>query len=154
VYGVAYMDLDSSGNIWFDYYGCNSGSVCGYGIGEITTPTTSTPTFVSIKSPGFLQCAGGVYTSAKSTTVNVIDSCSRTMYQFATTGSQTGTLGPIGRLGDPISGGFNAADTKIAVGDDKGWLDVGKVKTSKWSTARNAYFGDGLMGAAYTPSDK
>ena len=154
VYGVAFMDLDSSGDIWFDYYGCNSGSVCGYGIGEITTPTTSTPTFVSIKSPGFLRCAGGVYASAKSTTIDVIDSCSRMVYQFATNGSQTGTFGPIGRLGDPISGGFNATDDKIAIGDDKGWLDVGKITTNTWSVDQNAYFGDGLMGAAYTPSDK
>lgn len=154
VYGVAYMDLDSSGNIWFDYYGCGSGSSCGYGIAELTTPTTSKPAFVSIEPPMFLQCAGGVYASAKGSVINVIDSCTRTVYQFSTAGSQTGKIGPIGRLGDPISGAFNAADTKIAVGDDKGWLDVGNLKSNKWSTVQNAYFRDGLMGAAYTPSDK
>ena len=154
VYGVSYMDLDSSGNVWFDYYGCETGSNCGYGIAEITSPTTTKPTFVSIESPGFLECAGGVYASAKSTTINVIDSCSRIVYQFAKSGSQTGKLGPIGRLGDPISGGFSAADNKIAVGDDKGWLDVGNIKTSKWTAVQSAYFRDGLMGAAYATSDK
>jgi hypothetical protein len=154
VYGVAFMDLDSSGDIWFDYYGCTSGSNCGYGIGEITAPTTSKAAFVSVESPGFLQCGGGVYASAKSTTINVIDSCSRLVYQFTTTGSQTGKLGPIGRLGDPISGGFSADDSKIAVGDDKGWLDVGNLKSNKWTVVQNVYFRDGLMGAAYAISDK
>ncbi len=89
VYGVAFMDLDNAGNIWFDYYGCGSGSQCGNGIGEVTTPTTN-PTFVSIKAPGFLQCAGGVYASGKSTTINVIDSCSRLVYQFAADRQQNG----------------------------------------------------------------
>lgn len=154
VEGVAYMDLDSTGNIWFDYYGCNSGSDCGYGIGEVTKPTTTNAAFVSIESPGFLQCAGGVYASAKSTTINVIDSCSRIVYEFTKTGSQSGKLGPIGHLGDPISGGFSAADNKIAIGDDKGWLDVGKIASNKWTTVQNAYFRDGLMGAAYAQSDK
>jgi hypothetical protein len=153
VYGVAFMDLDSTGDIWFDYYGCSTASECGNGIAEITSPTTA-PTFVAIESPGFLQCAGGVYASGASTVINVIDSCSRIVYQFAPSGGETGTLGPIGRLGDPISGSFNAADTKIAVGDEKGWLDVGKTKTNIWRQIANSYFHDGLMGAAYTPSDK
>jgi hypothetical protein len=147
------MDLDSAGDIWFDYYGCSSGSQCGNGIGEVTNPTTD-PVFVSIEPPQFLQCAGGVYASAKSTVINVIDSCTRVMYQFNTTGSKTGKLGPIGRLGDPISGSFSAAGAKIAVGDDKGWLDVGTVKSNKWKTISSSYFRDGLMGAAYATSDK
>jgi hypothetical protein len=152
VYGVAFMDLDSSGNVWFDYYGCGAGSQCGDGIGEITTPT-SNPTFVSIEAPGYLQCSGGVYASGAGAVINVIDSCSRTIYRFNTSGSQTGKLGPI-LLGDPIAGGFNPGDARIAIGDEKGWLDVGTVKTNKWQTVASPYFRDGLMGAAYTPSDK
>lgn len=153
VYGVAYMDLDKSGDIWFDYYGCNSASSCGDGIAEITTPTTN-PTFVAIKPPGFLQCAGGVYASAKSTTINVIDSCTRLIYQFTGSGSNSGKIGPIGHLGHPISGSFNATDTRIAIGDEKGWLDVGNLQKNQWNTVVNPYFRDGLMGAAYAQSDK
>lgn len=152
VYGVAFMDLDSSGNIWFDYFGCTV-TICGNGIAELTSPT-SNPTFVSIEPPGFLQCNGGVYTSAKSTVVNVTDQCSATTYQFATSGSETGTLGPIPYPAQPVSGGFNAKDSKFALGDYSAWIDVDAPATNKWKAEKGVFFSGALMGAAYTPSDK
>jgi hypothetical protein len=150
---VYYMDLDGSGNIWFDYYGCSSSKTCGYGIGEITDPTTSA-TFVSIAAPGTLQYPGGVYASAGGTTINVIDQESRAVYQYNTSGTLTATLGPTGILGDPISGGFNAKDAHMAIGDSFEVLDVGVVASNTWKPARAPYFIGPLAGAAYTPSDK
>lgn len=56
-------------------------------------------------------------------------------------------------LGDPIAGGFNKAETKLALGDDDGWVDKGTLSTNKWKTATSIDFVT-PEGAAYTPSDK
>jgi hypothetical protein len=57
VYDVYYMDVDSSGNLWFDYYGYDSTTdTYGYGLAEITTPTTD-PTFNSIFPAGKYEFA-------------------------------------------------------------------------------------------------
>ncbi len=152
VYDVYYMDLDSSGNIWFTYYGCESS--CGYGLGEVTNPTTS-PSFVDIEPPPFLQFAGGVYASNGGNTINVIDQDTHTVYQFNTSGGEIGTLGPTAfGLGDPVSGGYNSGDTKFAIGDADDWLDMGTVATNKWGVAKATLFISSLEGAAYSPSDK
>lgn len=152
---VYYMDLDSSGNIWFDYYGC-LGSSCGYGIGEVTSPTTS-PAFVSIAAPGALLFAGGVYVSTKAgvQTVNVIDQTSHMVLQYNTSGGYLGSLGPTAfGLGDPVTGGFNSTDTTMAIGDANDWLNIGTVATNKWKVAKAALDISSIEGAAYTPSDK
>ena len=90
-----YMDLDSSGNIWFSYYGCTSSS--GGGLAEITNPTTN-PKFVSILDPSTFQCPGGVYISNHGKMLNYVDECARTISQYTmpvTSSSQpANTLGP------------------------------------------------------------
>ncbi len=152
VYDVYYMDLDSSGNIWFTYYGCESS--CGYGLGEITNPTSS-PNFVDIEPPPFLQFAGGVYASNGGNTINVIDQDTHMVYQFNTSGSETGTLGPTAfGIGDPVTGGYNSADTKFAIGDAEDWLDVGTVATNTWKVSKATLMISSMEGAAYSPSDK
>jgi hypothetical protein len=153
VYDNYYMDLDSSGNIWFDYYGCPS-SGCGYGIGEITNPTTS-PAMVVIENPGYLQFAGGVYASNGGNTINVIDQTTHMITQFNTSGTKTGTLGPTAfGIGDPVTGSFNSTDSNMVIGDADDWLDIGTVSTNKWKVAKAALDISTIEGAAYTPSDK
>jgi hypothetical protein len=161
VYDVYYMDVDNSGNLWFDYYGYDSTtSAYGYGLAEIETPTTD-PTFVAILPPGTLEFAGGVYVSNGGTTLNVTDQDKRVIYQYVLPlspgGAPFNTLGPtktnkIG-FGDPVQGGFNLGDTKVVQGDAYGFVDYAKVATNTWSRRNNTslYLPEG---AAYTPSDK
>lgn len=154
-----YMDLDSSGNIWFSYYGCTSS--CGGGLGEITNPTTN-PKFVTILDPSTFQCPGGVYISNGGNTLNYVDECPRTISQFAmpvTPSSQPEkTLGPtpanVFGAGQPIGIGFNATDKAIAAGDSAGWLDLGTTENNKWKAIPSINLGDYVPSAAYTPSDK
>jgi hypothetical protein len=153
---VYYMDVDANGNLWFDYYG-DEGSVYGDGVGEITNPTTS-PTFVPILNPGQgLDCSGGVYVSTKASvqTVNVVDCKTRKILRFNTSGTQTGTLGPVSVLGSPIGIGFNSTDTTIAVAESTfDWLDIGKLPSNSWNAVKGAYMAGSLEGVSYTPSDK
>ena len=149
-----YLDVDSAGNLWFDYYGC-SGMSCGYGIGEIVSPTSASYTFVSIEPPGFLAFAGGVYTSNGGNTVNVVDQNNRTITQFDLSGAITATLGPTAPIGNPVGLGFNATDKRVALGDAKlEALDLGSVAANKWRQEKSLLFIAPLEGAAYTPSDK
>ncbi|MGC9992288.1 MAG: hypothetical protein ABSD52_07840 [Candidatus Cybelea sp.] len=158
---VYFMDTDSSGNIWIDYFGSN-GSGNGYGLGEITNPTTD-PQFVSIVAPGTFECGGGIYVSTKNgaQAVNVSDECRRTISQYALpfVASESPTiLGPtkenfLGQ-GSPLSGGFNKDDTKFVVGDSYGWIDMGKVADNFWKRRPSVNFGGYVPAAAYTPSDK
>jgi hypothetical protein len=165
VESVGFMDLDKSGNIWFDYYGCPSSEWCGYALGEITNPTSPSFGFNTILSPAsFDPCPAGIYVSNQrgAETLNVTDTCSREIYQYhmpVTSGSKPfKVLGPtpsdLGGYGEPISGGFNKTDTSIAQGDAYGWLDLGDVSSNKWETAANVDTVPGLFGAAYTPSDR
>lgn len=155
-----YMDLDSSGNIWFSYYGCVN-SKCGGGLAEVTNPTTS-PTFVTILAPGTFQCPGGLYLSNSGNTLNYLDQCTRKISQYAmpvsVSGQPTNTLGPTPQnvfyAGEPVTMGFNATDTKVAAGDAAGWVDVGAVTTNKWKAIPSINFGGYVPGAAFTPSDK
>ena len=57
---IDYMDEDTSGDLWAGFYGCST-STCGYGLGEITSATTS-PTFTVIENPGTYQANGAVFT--------------------------------------------------------------------------------------------
>jgi hypothetical protein len=156
---VEYMDLDTSGNIWFDYYGC-SGTSCGYGLAEITKPTKE-PTMVSILPVGSIEEAGGVYVSDHGKVLNVTDQETRITEQYklplAPSGKPFNKLGPTRAdalgLGDPVSGGFNQTETKLAFGDADGWLDLGNVAANTWKDVQNISFWL-PEGAAYTPSDR
>jgi hypothetical protein len=154
-----YMDLDSSGNIWFSYYGCQTS--CGGGLGEVTNPTTN-PTFQSIIQPGTFECPGGVYISNSGNTLNYVDECQREIFQYAmpvsVSGLPSNTLGPTPQnafyAGEPVTMGFNSTDTKVAVGDAAGWVDVGTVAKNQWKAIPSINFGSYVPGAAFTPSDK
>lgn len=153
VYDVYYMDLDSSGNIWFDYYGCTT-AACGYGLGEVTNPTTS-PSFVSVEPPGTYEYAGGVYASNGGSTINVIDQDTHMVYQYNTSGTKTGELGPTAfGIGDPVTGGFGPGDKNMAIGDADGWVNIGTVSSNKWTVGKAPLDVSAVEGAAYTPSDK
>ncbi len=156
---VNFMDLDTSGNIWFDYYGC-SGSSCGYGLAEITKPTKD-PKMVSILPIGSIEEAGGVYIGDHGKVLNVTDQETRITKQYklplSPSGKPFNKLGPtpadaIG-FGDPVSGGFNKAETNLVFGDGYGWLDLGRVADNKWKVVQNINFWL-PEGAGYTPSDR
>jgi hypothetical protein len=161
VCGVGYVDVDGSGNLWFTFSGYNSSSTYGFGLGEVVNPTTR-PTFKIIEPIGTYEFFGGVYVSNNGKTLNVIDQNARTISQYRLPLSPTGTpfnvLGPTYTnafgLGDPVSGGFNQNEKKMAIGDAYSWLNVGKVATNNWHGIGNPNFYSGLSGAAYTPSDK
>jgi hypothetical protein len=153
-----YMDVDKNGNLWFDFEG-ESGSTSGYGIGEIQNPTSGSPSVTVVEPPGSIGFAGGVYVSNGGSTLNVTDQESRVTTQYAITGSglsETGTIGPTGidleGLGDPVTGGMNAADTTMGFGDAYGWLDSCVGATCKLRASAN--FPDGADGFAFDPSDK
>ena len=160
VSNVDFMDVDASGDLWFDYYGCVA-SGCGYGLGEITAPTTS-PAFVAALAPGSIGFAGGVYVSKHGSVLNVIDQDARTTSQYALpwvpSEKPTTVLGPTLKNsagdGDPVSGGFSKYEGQLAEGDAYGWLDIGTVSTNGWTIVTNPDFSSGIEGAAYTPSDK
>lgn len=151
---IYYMDLDASGNIWFDYQGTS-----GVGIGEVKTPTTS-PTFVNVLPSSGIGFPGGVYVSNGGATLNVTDQDSRITTQYAISGStlaETGTIGPTMTnaegLGDPVSGGFNKADSMIGFGDAYGFVDT-CTTASVCKDIGNPNLPYGAEGFAYTPSDK
>ena len=160
VCGVGFMDVDASGNLWFTFTGYNQ-STFGFGLGEVSNPTTKA-TFTIVEPVGTYQFFGGVYVSNAGKVLNVIDQKSRTISQYrlplSPNGSPFNILGPTHLnafgIGDPVSGGFNQADSKLAIGDTGGWLDVGKVSSNGWSQVANPNFYSGIEGAAYTPSDK
>lgn len=161
VCGVGYMDVDASGNLWFDFSGYNSTGTYGFGLGEIKNPTTR-PAFKIVEPIGTYQFFGGVYASGKGTVLNVIDQTARTVSQYklpvATGGKPFAVLGPtpttVFSVGDPISGGFNQTESKMAIGDSGAWIDVGAPSSNVWTTPANLNFYSGIDGAAYTPSDK
>ena len=124
VCGVGYVDVDDSGNLWFTFSGYNNTNTYGFGLGEITNPTTS-PMFTIVEPIGTYQFFGGVYVSNGGKKLNVIDQGTRTISQYNLPLSPSGTpfnvLGPTYTnafgLGDPVSGGFNQTEKKIAIGD-------------------------------------
>lgn len=165
VESVGFMDLDQSGNIWFDYYGCQSLGSCGYALGELTNPTSTAFGFTTIFEPGTLgSCPAGIYVSKQdgAETLSVTDTCSREIYQYhmpvTPESAPFKILGPtpsdLGGHGGPVSGGFNKAGTSTVQGDAYGWLDLGDVSSNKWKTTANIDTIPSLGGAAYTPSDR
>jgi hypothetical protein len=161
VCGVGYADVDGSGNLWFTFSGYNSSNTYGFGLGEITNPTTN-PKFTIVEPIGTYTFFGGVFVSNHGKTLNVIDQDARTISQYNLPLSPSGTpfkvLGPTYinafGLGDPVSGGFNKTEKEIAIGDASGWLDLGNAATNSWHGVGSPNFYSGLNGAAYTPSDK
>jgi len=161
VCGVGYVDADGSGNLWFTFSGYNSSNTYGFGLGEITNPTTN-PTFTIVEPIGTYQFFGGVYVSNGGKTLNVIDQGTRTISQYhlplSPSGMPFNVLGPTYTnafgLGDPVSGGFNQREKKMAIGDASAWLDIGNLASNHWHGVGNPNFYSGLSGAAYTPSDK
>jgi hypothetical protein len=161
VCGVGFMDVDASGNLWFTFGGYGPNNVFGFGLGEITNPTT-TPAFTIVEPFGTYQFFGGVYVSDHGKTLNVIDQKARTISRYrlplAPNGKPFDVLGPTLQnafgVGDPTSGGFSQDDTKMAIGDAAGWLDLGAISRNTWSAIASPNFYSGIEGAAYTPSDK
>jgi hypothetical protein len=159
--GVGFMDIDASNNIWFTFSGY-AGTAYGFGLGEVTRPTAKKPIVTIVEPVGTYQFFGGVNVSNAGTTLNVLDQSARTISQYALPLSPSGapfhTLGPIPQnafeVGDPVAGGFNKAETKLAYGDTGGWIDIGNVLENKWTAVASPNFYSGLEGAAYTPSDK
>jgi hypothetical protein len=158
--GVGYMDVDAAGNLWFTFSGYKQ-STYGVGLGEVTNPT-SNPHFTIVEPVGTYGFFGGVCVSNGGETLNVIDQKPRTISQYhlplSPSGAPFNVLGPTRQnafgIGDPVSGGFNKAESKMAIGDTGGWFDVGKVSSNAWSDVANPNFYSGIDGAAYTPSDK
>jgi hypothetical protein len=153
---VYYMATDSSGNIYFDYCAFNSYGECTFGLAEITNPTTS-PTFVPLLAPGFLEFAGGVEINGN--TLSVTDQETRYTYQYhlpiTASSSPFRTLGPtavgLGGYGDPVSGGLNSNGSMLVQGDAEGWLDVTKVSNNHQTNAVTIDDLPSTEGAAYTP---
>lgn len=153
---VFYMDVDGSGNIWFDFQVSGQPPA---GLGELAANGT-----VSIIKPvGTYGFAGGVYVSNGGKVLNVTDQNNRETYQYhlpvTTASTPFNTIGPtkpdVEGLGDPVSGGFNSTDSKVVFGDAYGWIDRCTVSTNKCKAMANINFpGTGASGAAYTPSDK
>jgi hypothetical protein len=158
--GVGFMDIDASGDIWFTFSGY-AGSTYGFGLGEIASPTKD-PTLTIVEPIGTYGFFGGVNVSQGGATLNVLDQQARTISQYHLPLSASGTpfnvLGPTPQnafaVGDPVSGGFNKGDSKIALADTGGWLDLGTVSNNKWTSVASPNFYSGIEGAAYTPSDK
>ncbi|HTV74053.1 MAG TPA: hypothetical protein VME66_10140 [Candidatus Acidoferrales bacterium] len=155
-----FMDTDASGNIWFTYRGV-TGSQQGFGLGEVTDPTTD-PQIVTIFAPGKYELGFGVFTSDAQTKLNVVDAGKRDIYQYelpvTSASAPLKTLGPTASgfdsWGQPITGGFNKAETRLALGDQFGWLNVGATASNIWTGALNVDFLPYVLGASYTPSDR
>ena len=143
---MGYMDVDSSGNLWIDYVNASGG----YGIAEITNPTSENPTVTTV---GALDFWGGIYVTGTGT-VTALDQATRDVYSCTPSGC-TKYLGPVGVIGDPVSGGFNKTDSKAAYGDCEFYTDeIGSVSDNSWTLGHSPYEVGCLDGAAYTPSDK
>lgn len=155
-------DEDSSGNLWLR----DKGGGGGYGVGEITNPTT-TSSFSQILPFTFTIDNGdiaGFYISNAGTVLNVGDS-SHKIYQYRLPlkygGSPFNTLTPCSQGCDPHGFGFDSADKLIVVGDgtingsaDAGSLDIGQVSKNQWKRVAKARFTVPFSSAVYTPSDK
>lgn len=155
VYNLYYMDEDPSGNLWVGFYGCTTS--CGYGLGEISLPTSS-PTFTVIEPPGTYEANGGVYVSNGGSTLNVLDPETRITYQYTlpltTGGSPSNKLGPNAPFGYPEGIGFNSTDKSVVLGDEDAWLNIGTVSSNKWKQTKPVLLISDVFGSAYSPSDK
>jgi hypothetical protein len=156
-----YIDVDPSGNLYVEGYGCID-SQCGAMLDEISNPTTASPKITHLIAPYASSSVGALYVSNRGRVLNLVDSESRTMLQYAlpwvSHESPFNVLGPTPTNyyggGYPIAGGFDRGDKQAVLGDAFGWLDVGKVAKNRWSAVTNVNLVPGVLGAAYVPSDK
>lgn len=156
---VFYMDVDNSGNVWFDFMHRGPSYQPSSGLGELTKAGV----VKIVKSAGTWVFPGGVYVSNGGKVLNVTDQNDRKTYRFhlpvTATSKAFRVIGPTPAnaqgLGDPVSGGFDATDANVIFGDAYGWLDTCIVSTNTCKAVPNINFpGTGASGAAYTPSDK
>ncbi len=153
-------DEDSSGNLWLRDYGGN-----GYGVAEITNPTTHPSASQGLPLDTFTIKSGdigGFSISNAGTVLNVGDS-SHKLYQYALPVSDgslpLNTLTPCAEGCDPHGFGFNSTDTRTVVGDgtagmhSKGWLDIGQVLTNHWRKITNPQFTVPFSAAVFVPGD-
>ena len=96
--GVGFMDVDASDNIWFTFSGY-AGTTYGFGLGEITN-VAKKPTLSIVEPIGTYGFFGGVYTSNKGTTLNVVDQQARTVSQYHLPLAPSGT--PFNVLSGPV----------------------------------------------------
>ncbi len=154
-------DEDSSGNLWVRDNGAG-----GYGVAEITNPTTNPSMSQGLPLDTFTINYGdiaGFSISNAGTVLNVGDS-SHKIYQYSLPVSYGttpfDTMTPCGEGCDPHGFGFNSTDKLIVVGDgttgsaSSGWLDIGQVSKNHWEKATNRRFTFPFSSAVYTPSDK
>jgi hypothetical protein len=157
-------DEDSSGNLWVRDFGDG-----GYGVAEITNPTTAPSINQILPLDTFTIDYGdiaGFYISGAGTVLNVGDS-SRKIYQYALPltygGLPFNTLAPCSQGCDPHGFGFNSKDKLSVVGDGttggsstphRGWLDIGRVSENRWKKVTNRQFTAPFSSAVYAPSDK
>jgi hypothetical protein len=159
IYDVGYMDIDAN-NIYFEYFGePSTGYTEGYGIGEIANFATS-PTFVSLVAPGQAGAPefwGGTEVNAADNRLSTLDQETREDTVSALPFSALGTVyGPTLQdglgYGDPVAGGWNAAETSFVAGDDYGWLDtISSSNSAKIVPSDDCPYG--CDGASYIPSD-
>lgn len=158
-----YIDVDNLGNLYLSGLG-TVGSKSGPLIDEISNPTSSSPTITHLifASSGSIN-PNAIYVSNHGKVLNVIDGNVREVSQYALpwvpSESPFNVLGPTRKnyfgAGYPIDGGFNLGDKMMAIGDEGGWIDIGRVKNNHWSVASNYNFEyHGLVDAVYVPSDK
>jgi hypothetical protein len=152
------MDLDSSGNLYVAFYGyCASNEEYGYGLLEITNPTSS-PSISAVEPCGTYEASQAVYVSGGGSTMNVLDSEKREIDQYSLPMSEgaspSNVLGPTAPFGYPAGLGFNSTDKNVVSGDEYSWLNLGTVATNKWKQQKPVLLISDLFGSAYTPSDK
>lgn len=157
------FDVDSAGNIWTEFNGCEEyGSFyCGVGIAEVSGVSSGNPSFSIVVAPGVLQGSidnydGGIYVVGSTATVG--DPWNQTVYQYSlpiTISSTPSILGVTREnpqfCGSPFMGGFNASGSAFAVADLCGWVDT--LKGHKAGVLTNIGF-NGITAAGYAPSNK
>lgn len=167
IYDVGYMDVDGSGNVYAYYYGYDENNgLSGTGIAEFSNLTSpSGPTVTDIVPAGTLPGTnygywGGVAVNGSSSKLTVIQSYNQTAYVYGLPFNPSGTptaLGPTQKnlvgCGEPIVGGWNSGEVKIAIGDACGWVDTITSGNDATKAIANINF-SGVAAAGYSPSDR
>jgi hypothetical protein len=157
------FDVDSAGNVWTEFIGCEQyGSyICGVGIAEVSGVSSGNPSFSVVVAPGVLQgsidgIGGGIYLAGSTATVS--DVYNQTVYEYTLpiTPSSTPSILGVTRenrqfCGNPVMGGFNASGSVYAVADLCGWVDT--LRNHKAGVLTNISF-VGITAAGYAPSNK
>lgn len=167
VCSIDYMDLDASGNIWFDGSVCATlygVSTCGSGLGEIKNPSQPSRTIeiAQILPPSEVCATGGVYVGTRGGTqyLDVTNPCTRRVLQYSLPISQHSKpklIGPTPKnrsnnCGQPISGGVGSSGAMVQ-GDACGWVDF-KTGGKPFRALTSPDLELWVPSAAITPSDK